>query len=166
MPPDAASPAIRRAEASDAGVIRDLVHAAYVDYTPLIGRTPLPMLADYDDAVRQHEVRLLVDAGGGDGERLVGVIELDLRDDHLWIGNVAIAPTDQGRGHGRRLLQHAEATAREHGRRELRLLTNERYAANIAMYERYGYVETHREPYQGTDLVYFQKPLGSQEAPP
>ena len=166
MPPDDRSPLLRRAGPADADAIRDLVHAAYVGYTPLIGRTPLPMLADYDAAVRAHEVWLLVDdAVGGDPARVVGVIELDLRDDHLWIENVAIDPAAQGRGYGRRLLRHAESTAAAHGRDELRLLTNERYSANIAMYERYGYVETHREPYQGTDLVYFRKPLNDPEAP-
>ena len=71
--------------------------------------------------------------------------------------NVAIHPAHQGRGLGRRLLRHAEDEARRHGHREIRLLTNERYAANIAMYRRYGYAETHREPYLGTDLVHFSK---------
>ena len=28
------------------------------------------------------------------------------------------------------------------------------------MYERYGYRETHREPYLGTDLIHFRKTLG------
>ena len=161
MPGDARPPALRRAGAADAAAINDLVHAAYVGYAPLIGRTPLPMLTDYDEAVRQHDVWVLAE-----GERLVGVLELELRDDHLWIENVAIAPTHQGRGHGRRFLQHAETVARDHGREEIRLLTNERYLANIAMYERYGYAETHREPHKGTDLVYFRKSLSRTEAPP
>ena len=39
------------------------------------------------------------------------------------------------------------------------LLTNERYLDNIAMYTRYGYRETHREPYRGSDLIYFRKAL-------
>jgi hypothetical protein len=41
----------------------------------------------------------------------------------------------------------------------MRLLTNERYLANIAMYTRYGYRETHREPHLGTDLVHFSRAL-------
>jgi hypothetical protein len=43
--------------------------------------------------------------------------------------------------------------------REIGLLTNERYADNIAMYTRYGYRETHRVPHLGTDLVFFRKQL-------
>jgi ribosomal protein S18 acetylase RimI-like enzyme len=148
---------LRRASDADAEPIRDLVHAAYVDYTPLLGRTPLPMLADYAVVVREHDTWALVD----DDDRIVGVIELVPHADHLWVENVAILPAAQGRGHGRRLLRHAEDEARRHGLSEMRLLTNERYVANIAMYKRYGYRETHREPHLGTDLVYFCKDLAT-----
>lgn len=149
-------PRLRRAGNRDAGAIRELVHAAYEKYVPLLGRTPIPMLADYGEAVRVHEVWVL-DVGGA----IVGVIELAPKDDHLWIENVAIAPGEQGRGLGRRLIRHAEQEARRQGLAEIGLLTNERYVDNIEMYTRYGYRETHREPYQGSDLVFFRKRLGS-----
>ena len=146
---------LRLAGPTDAVAIASLVDVAYRDYAALIGRTPLPMLADYAVAVREHDVWVLeVDDG-----RIVGVIELVGHPDHLWVENVAVEPREQGRGHGRRLLAHAEAEARRRGLSEVRLLTNERYARNIAMYLHYGYVETHREPYQGTDLVNFRKVL-------
>ena len=145
-------PDLRRAVPADADAIRDLVAAAYEHYIPLLGRTPIPMLADYGVAVREHDVWVLDDDGP-----IVGVIELLARPDHLWIENVAIAPDRQGEGLGRRLLAHAEAEAARLGLVELRLLTNERYSRNIAMYEHYGYRETHREPHLGTDLVHFRK---------
>jgi N-acetylglutamate synthase-like GNAT family acetyltransferase len=149
--------ALRRATDDDAPAIRDLVRAAYQHYAPLLGRTPIPMLADYVVAVREHDVWVL-DLGG----RIVGVIELAARPDHLWIENVAIAPDWQRRGLGRRLLVHAEHEARRRDLREIGLLTNERYVDNIAMYTRYGYRETHREPYKGTDLVHFRKPVADR----
>jgi GNAT superfamily N-acetyltransferase len=145
---------LRRAVDPDAEAIRDLVAAAYVGYTELIGRTPLPMLTDFAASVRADDVWVL-DAGGS----VVGVIVLMAREDHLWVDNVAIRPTSQGRGLGRRLLGHAEDEARRLGLPQIRLLTNELYVDNIAMYTRYGYRETHREPYRGTDLVYFVKEL-------
>jgi ribosomal protein S18 acetylase RimI-like enzyme len=145
---------LRLAGDDDAPAITALVRAAYEHYEPLIGRTPLPMLTDYAVAVREHVVWVVED-----GARIVGVLELDLREDHLWVENVAVSPDQQGRGLGRRLLRHAEDEARRHGLREIGLLTNERYAANIAMYTRYGYRETHRQPHLGTDLVYFRKTL-------
>ena len=148
------SPTLRRATADDADTIRDLVASAYGKYVPLIGRMPMPMLVDYAVAVLEHEVWVL-DGGG----HLAGVIELVPHDDHFWVENVAIAPDQQGRGFGRRLLAHAEDEARRLRLPAVGLLTNERYVENIAMYTRYGYVETHREPHLGTDLIYFRKPV-------
>lgn len=55
----------------------------------------------------------------------------------------------------------AEEEARRRELPEIRMLTNERYVANIAMYTRYGYRETHRRPHLGTDLVHFTKAPGS-----
>jgi len=148
------TPALRRATNADPEAITELVTAAYRHYEPLIGRTPMPMLVHYADAVREHAVWVLELDG-----RLVGVIELEPRGDHLWVENVAVAPRWQGRGFGRLLLRHAEVEAARLGLREIGLLTNERYADNIAMYTRYGYRETERVPHKGTDLVYFRKQL-------
>lgn len=151
-PPTAELP-LRLAGPADADAIRRLVHAAYAHYEPLLGRTPMPMLTDYDAAVRDHQV-WVVDSPDG---ALVGVLELVDRGDHLWIDNVAVDPAWQGRGLGRRLLTFADHEARRRNLPRLGLLTNELYVANIAMYERYGYRETHREPHLGTDLVHFRK---------
>lgn len=156
MPDDrGATPALpmRRALAADADAVRRLVHAAYGHYEPLLGRTPMPMLTDYDVAVREHEVWVLETADGG----IAAVLELIERPDHLWIDNVAVDPAWQGKGLGRKLLRFADDECRRRGLPELGLLTNERYVANIAMYERYGYRETGREPHLGTDLVHFRK---------
>jgi N-acetylglutamate synthase-like GNAT family acetyltransferase len=147
-------PVLRRASDADARAIAELVADAYRHYEPLIGRTPLPMLVHYEDAVRKHDIWVLEVDG-----MPAGIIELERRTDHLWIENVAVSPRWQGRGFGRLLLGHAETEARRQGLEELGLLTNERYLDNIAMYTRYGYRETDRVPHQGTDLVYFRKRL-------
>ena len=143
---------IRRAAPHEAAAIRDLVRAAYAKWVPVIGREPLPMRADYDRALREHEIDLLLVEG-----RLLGLIETIAREDHLWIENVAIRPEAQGRGLGRHLLAHAEAKAAMAGLAELRLLTNEAFAANIALYERVGYRIDRREPFQGGITVYMSK---------
>ena len=143
---------LRRATDDDARAITDLVAAAYEHYRPLIGRTPLPMLTDYTVTVREHEVWVL-EADGF----LAGVLDVEPKPDHLWLDNVAVHPSAQRRGLGRRLLAQAEAIARQRGLAEIRLLTNERYVENIGMYLRHGYIETHRAPYLGTDLVHFSK---------
>ena len=154
-----AQPILRRATDGDVRAMTELVADAYRHYEPLIGRTPLPMLIHYEDAGREHDIWVL-DADG----TLVGIVELERRPDHVWIENVAVAPSWQGRGLGRLLLRHAEGEARRKGLGALGLMTNERYVENIAMYTRYGYVETDRVPHQGTDLVYFRKRLEPEPA--
>jgi N-acetylglutamate synthase-like GNAT family acetyltransferase len=149
-----AQPGLRRADDHDAEPIRDLVAAAYRHYIPLIGREPMTMLTDYAMAVREHEVWVL-EADG----TIVGVLELAPRDNHLWLENVAVTPGWQGRGFGRRLLAHAEDEARRAHLPEIRLLTHERWVEDIALYTRLGYLETHRVPHLGTDLVHFTKLL-------
>ena len=155
-------PRLRRATLGDAQAINRLVAAAYEAYIPLIGRTPIPMLTDYAIAVREHDVWVL-DAAGV----IVGVLELVPERDHLWLEDVAILPDWQGQGLGRLLIHHAEAEARRRQLPEIRLLTNERYVDDIAIYTHYGYRETHRRAHLGTDLVYFAKAVDlAAQSPP
>ena len=156
-PPHPRDPVIefRPALAQDAPAIRDLVRAAYAKWVPLIGREPMPMQADYDRAVAEHQFDLL----HADG-RLVGLIETILHPDHLWIENVAVHPECQGQGHGRRLLAQAEHRAAASARPELRLVTNGAFESNIALYTRSGYRTDRREPFRGGIAVYMSKGVG------
>jgi GNAT superfamily N-acetyltransferase len=151
---------IRPAALQDAARIRDLTRTAYARWVGLIGREPLPMLADYDRAVREHAIDLLTVGGA-----LAGLIETILRPDHLWIENVAVAPDRQGRGYGRLLLAHAEARTAESGRGEIRLQTNAAFAANLALYARLGYAIDRTEPFRGGTVVYMRKRIESAPHP-
>jgi GNAT superfamily N-acetyltransferase len=145
---------IRPAVLEDAAGIRALTRAAYAKWVALIGREPLPMQADYQRAVVEHTIDLLIDGGV-----LAGLIETILRPDHLWIENVAVAPERQGRGHGRLLLAHAEKRALEAERFEIRLQTNLAFAANLELYAKLGYAIDRTEPFRGGTLVYLSKQL-------
>lgn len=142
----------RAAEAADAVAIRDIVRAAYAKWVPAIGREPLPMRADYEKAVAEHPFDLAVAQ-----DRIVGMLETMLADDHLWIENVCVAPDAQGRGIGRLLLERAEHKAREAGRDELRLLTNGAFEANVSLYRRQGYTVDREEPFMNGTTVYMSK---------
>jgi GNAT superfamily N-acetyltransferase len=125
---------LRQAVAADAPAIRELTRSAYAKWVPLIGREPKPMTADYDDAVGKHRFDLLYVEG-----TLAALIETIREADHLLVENVAVSPSFQGRGLGRRLMAHAETLAATSGYGEIRLYTNERFVENIELYRRLGY---------------------------
>jgi ribosomal protein S18 acetylase RimI-like enzyme len=151
---------IRRAGQADAADIRALTRSAYAKWVPLIGREPTPMGADYDRAVREHMIDLLVVGG-----RMVALIETVNEPDHLLIANVAVAPPFQGRGYGRYLLDHAERLATSLGLSELRLYTNQRMVTNIELYGRLGYAVDREEPFMGGVVVHMSKRLATSGFP-
>jgi N-acetylglutamate synthase-like GNAT family acetyltransferase len=145
---------LRRAVPADTDAIRALVTAAYSKWIPLIGRKPKPMLADYDAAVRVSLFWLLEENGN-----LTALLELIPHGDHLLVENIAVSPDYQRRNLGSGLMAFAETQARELGLQEMRLYTNERFTGNVKLYSRLGYVETHRQPLEGSDVVFMTKRL-------
>ncbi len=150
----ASIPAIRRAIAADAALVRSISRAAYAKWVPLIGREPWPMTADYDAALRNHIIDLLHLQGD-----VVALVEMIPAADHLLVENVAVLPAHQGQGHGRRLMAHAEAVATALGHRQVRLYTNQRFAENITLYQRLGYEIARQEQLPAGVVVHMQKTL-------
>ena len=54
---------LRRAEPADASAVRELTRAAYAKWVPVAGCEPLPMTADYDQAVKRHLIDLYEEGG-------------------------------------------------------------------------------------------------------
>ncbi len=156
MQPAAEKLVVRRAVASDAEAITQLVRAAYEHYVPRIGRPPVPMTLDYARIVAAGDT-WVAEQGG----RLVGVLVLEHFDDHVLVENLAVRPDAQGAGIGSRLLRHAEDQARTRGAHEVRLYTHELMTENRAYYPRRGYRETHRSGDPPWRRVFFSKELPS-----
>ena len=147
---------IRRARADEAEVIRTLVRRAYAKWIISVGVEPKPMRADYVRALAEHEIWAI------DGMRsCIALIELKREPDHLLIVNVAVDPSHQGRGLGRRLLDFAELEAKRLGLPELRLYTNIRMSENRALYAARGYRETHQEQRGEYLIVHMAKPIAA-----
>ena len=138
------SVAVRRGTPADVEAIRALVAAAYTKWIPVIGRLPIPMQADYAQALRDHRFDLLVA-----GPDLAGLIETRTEADHLLVVNVAVHPAFQGRGFGSRLMGLADAVAAGAGSARLRLYTNKKYVANLRLYGSLGYRVEREELYDG-----------------
>lgn len=145
---------IRRAGPADAPAVRQLVCDAYAKWVPVMGREPMPMGADYDLAVRTHEVDLAYVGG-----QLAALVETILHHDHLFIENLAVAPGHQGRGLGRYLLAHAEARGRDLGMPEMRLLTAQAMDGNVRLYQSAGYQIDRTDPFMAGFTVYMSKDL-------
>jgi len=146
----------RRARPKDATAIAALVDRAYEKYVERIGRKSRPMTADYDKAVAAHQMWVVEDGGA-----IVAALELIPEEDVLLVENIAVDPTRQGTGLGKRLLAFAEAEARRQGFPALRLYTNEKMTENIALYTRYGYRKTGRKTRRGFNVVFMRKRLAA-----
>src|SRR3569623_902047 len=59
-PASAVAEEIRRAVPADAKALASLTRAAYEKRIPVIGRAPKPMTADYEVAVQEHLIDLLL----------------------------------------------------------------------------------------------------------
>ncbi|HEY2621688.1 MAG TPA: GNAT family N-acetyltransferase [Acetobacteraceae bacterium] len=145
---------IRPARPDDTAAVRDVVDAAYRHYIDRIGKPPGPMLDDYTQRIADGQTWVLEDAG-----RIVGILVLEETPSGLLLDNIAVPPECQGKGHGRVLIEFAEAEARRRGFQEIRLYTHALMVENVALYRRIGFVETHRVSEKGYDRVYLTKQL-------
>ena len=145
---------IRIAVDADVPAIARVVHESFAGFIPLIGRAPWPMFQNYPARVAQGAVWALSEDGV-----VVGVAVLQFNDDHLFIETIAVAPSHQGRGHGRRLLDFVEDEARRRGYDETRLHMHLTMTRNIALYRKHGYTEYARSEEDGYHRVYLRKRL-------
>ena len=146
---------VHPATADEAANIAALVNAAYSKWIDVIGGKPMPMTVDYAALIAKNCVYSVREEAD-----LVAVLVIWPLDDALYIDNIAVAPTHQGRGIGDRLLAFAEQKARELKLDRLTLLTNEKMVSNQIYYRKHGYAELRREIMpNGRRAVWMQKDL-------
>lgn len=141
---------VRRARAEDAALLREITREAYAKWVAPIGREPAPMGDDFEARAANGQAWLL----GNDA-----LCILEEKPDGMVLENVAVRPSEQGQGHGRQLIAFAEKEARSRGHEVLRLYTNAKMEANIALYESLGFAETRREQTEFGTRVHMEKPL-------
>ena len=97
-----------------------------------------------------------------DGGEIIGLVVLIPEGRTMLLDNVAVSPSAQHRGHGRRLIAFAENTARAAGCDTIRLYTNVLMTENLTIYRRLGFIETHRGDEIGYRRVYMAKRLAPE----
>jgi predicted N-acetyltransferase YhbS len=148
---------LRAIRLEDAGEVLVLQRAAYVTEAQLYGDPFLPALTQ-----TLTDLRAELHTGGGLVIRRHGRLIAAVRTSHdngtLHVARLTVAPDLQGQGLGSRLLQAAEDSAP--AAHSAVLFTGRLSLANIRLYERHGYRESHRERLTpGVELVYLRKDL-------
>lgn len=143
---------VEPANASDVPAIKPMVAAAYSKYIERLGKLPAAMTADYDELVEAQGLYVL-----RVGRDVAGSVLLSREGDSIKVSNLVVAPSAQGRGYGRVLMDHAEDIARAQGLPAVTLFTNERMHENIALYTKLGFTEIGRRTEDGFNRVFFRK---------
>ncbi|WP_404710318.1 GNAT family N-acetyltransferase [Sphingomonas sp. MMS24-J13] len=143
---------IRLATIDDAAAVTALTRSAYSKWVSVIGREPLPMRVDHAAHIRDHRADLLFV-----GEELAALVETIERDDDVLIENVAVDPSFQKRGYGRRMVAYAEQLARDAGLTTVRLYTNQMFQENLRLYASLGYEVEREEALNGGVAIHMVK---------
>ncbi len=152
---DVGSDQPRPARPAEAETLHRIVNESYAHYIERMGKPPGPMLDDYARRIEDGQAWVLEIDG-----TIAGLVVLE--DDGqgaLLLDNIAVAPSAQGQGVGRRLIAFTESEAHRRGCQEVRLYTHVLMVENIALYTRLGFRETGRVSEKGFDRVYMAKSL-------
>ena len=134
--------------AENAGEVLTLQRAAYVTEAQTHGDLNLPPLRQsLSDLPTELGRGCVLAIGWRDHTgRLLAAVRATVRAEDgtvAEIGRLTVVPDRQGRGLGSRLLGAVEDRLPADVR-EVRLFTGERSEANLRLYRRHGYIETHR----------------------
>jgi tRNA (guanine37-N1)-methyltransferase len=159
LPGDVDAVRIERASRADAGEIVTVQRAAFVSEALANQTLQLPAFTQTVDEVEAGLADSVV-LVARKRDRLIGSVLGHLTDEGEWyIGRLVVAPDQQGRGIGSRLLRSIEADAPA----ECTIISLVTGAAgpNIAFYTRHGYRVTREHQFAGSDVVTMQKSLRS-----
>lgn len=140
------------ARSNDAEAIAAIVHEAYKHYVARMNAVPAPMKTDYRARIATGGVHVLRVQGV-----VVGSVIIERDDDALRFNNLVVDRSQQGNGHGRRIIAWIEEKARQWQLSVVELFTNELMHENISLYTHLGYEEIDRSTADGYHRVFFRK---------
>ena len=145
---------IRAAVVSDVAAIKECAVAAYSKYIERIGKSPAPMMADFQSLVKAGHVSVACCE-----KNLVGYVVFYRTQNAMHLENVAVYPDFVGRGIGKSLIRYVEKRAADIGVGCVELYTNAAMTENLALYPALGYEEYDRRVEDGFNRVYFRTRL-------
>ncbi|HEU4945633.1 MAG TPA: tRNA (guanosine(37)-N1)-methyltransferase TrmD [Kribbella sp.] len=128
---------------ADAGEIHTLQRAAYVQEAQFYDELAIPPLEDPAERMVERIREGMVWKAVA-GTRIVGAVQVTVKDEVALIGRLMVAPDWQGRGVGTRLLRIAEQAAPPEVT-SFELFTGARSEWNVRLYQREGYREQRLE---------------------
>jgi GNAT superfamily N-acetyltransferase len=150
---------LRNATEADVSAVTTCVHNAFRHYIERIGRKPGPMLMDYLQEIREHQVFIVEDNG-----QTAGILVLCIKEEGFLLDVIAVEPRYQGKGVGKLMLEFAEAEAQRQGYKSIYLYTHEKMTENQALYSKIGYVEYDRRVEHGLARVFMRKQFAQKTA--
>lgn len=140
---------LRLAEPRDAGILVDLIRSAYRGEVSRVGWTSEADLVAGDRTSYEQVSAMISEPGSmmlavDDGQGIVACCQLQDRGNGVtYLGTLAVSPTAQGTGLGRRLITEAERqAARKFGADRLEMTVLAQQELLVAWYERLGFRRT------------------------
>lgn len=119
----------------------EVLHAAYAEY---LGKLDPPSGA-HKESVESLAAKLQTASGvlAWIGPTVVGSVFYEVRDASVYMSRLAVLPAYRRGGIGRRLVEHVEAAAQNHGVPYVTLGVRIALPQNVTYYERLGYSIAH-----------------------
>lgn len=140
------------ATTDDLEAVQSCARAAYAMYVARMGKEPAPMNADFLNQIKKRQVFVANSQGSFSGY----VVFYPLAN-NMHLENIAVLPSYAGTGIGKKLIAFVEQQAKESGKQEVHLYTNETMTENLGMYSKLGYIEVERKQQMGFNRVFFRK---------
>ncbi len=152
---------IRIASPGESDVIASVIREAFAEFESFYTPEAFAATTPGSEKVRERfDEKGAIWAAFKD-ERIVGTVSVVPRDERLYIRSMAVVPSAQGFGIGRRLLETVEKFAVENGFESLSLATTPFLAGAIQLYEQSGFEgdEIKTEGFFGTPWLAMKKKL-------
>jgi ribosomal protein S18 acetylase RimI-like enzyme len=141
VPDSSPTVSIRIAKATDVPAIVSVVNAAYAIETFFQGtRTDAKGVMEM---MQKGEFLVAESASGG----IVATVYTELRGERGYFGMLAVEPSQQGSGLGRKMMEAAEGHCRSHGCKHMDIDVVSLCPDNLSLYRKFGYFETGTEQF-------------------